>query len=86
MERFGKDGRLIMPLEQRGRKRKGVDERNVRWFVTEAYCPKGCSIVDKDHKINGVPGLRLKFKRLDMQGEVVLSAIQNFHYNRSRLR
>jgi hypothetical protein len=77
MERFGKNGKLIVPLAQRRKNTKGVDERKVRWVVTEAYCPNGCNIIDKNYKINGVPGLRLKFKRPDMEGELVLSAIQS---------
>jgi hypothetical protein len=44
--------------------------------VTEAYCPNGCSIIDKEHEINGVAGLRMKFSRPGMEGELVLSAVQ----------
>jgi len=76
MERFGKDGKLIIPLHQRKRGTKRTDEQKVRYAVTEAYCPNGCSIIDEEHKINGVPGLLVKFKRPGMEGELVLSAIQ----------
>jgi len=76
MERFGKDGRLVIPLMKRKKDAKESDEEKVRYVVTEAYCPKGCSIIDNEHKINGVPGLRIKFKRPGMQGEFVLSAIE----------
>jgi hypothetical protein len=48
----------------------------VIYVITEAYCPNGCSVIDKEHKINGSPGLRTKFKRQGMEGELVLSAVQ----------
>ena len=73
MERFTKNGKFIIPQEQRG---KNADEKKSRYIVTEAYCPNGCNIIDKEHKINGAPGLRVKFKRPGMEGELVLSAIQ----------
>ena len=76
MERFGKDGKLIIPLLQRKKGTKETDEERVRYVVTEAYCPDGCNIIDKEHKIHGVGGLRMKFKRADMKGEFVLSAIE----------
>jgi len=74
MERFGKDGKLIVPLYQRKKGTKRTDE--MRYAVTEAYCPNGCNIIDEEHKINGLSGLRLKYKRPGMEGELVLSAIQ----------
>jgi hypothetical protein len=73
MERFTKNGKFIIPQVQR---KKDADEKKSRYVVTEAYCPNGCNIIDKEHKINGVPGLRVKFKRPGMEGELVLSAIQ----------
>jgi hypothetical protein len=73
MERFTKNGKFIIPQVQR---KKGTDEKKPRYVVTKAYCPNGCNIIDKEHKINGVPGLRVKFKRPGMEGELVLSAIQ----------
>ena len=76
MERFGKDGRLIIPLQQRKIGTKESDEEQVRYIVTDAYCPNGCNIVDKEQKINGVPGLRFKFKRPGVEGEFILSAIE----------
>ena len=76
MERFSKDGRLIIPLGQRKRSTEETDEKRVRYVITEAYCPDGCSIIDKEHEINSAPGLRMKFKRPGMEGELVLSAIQ----------
>lgn len=78
MARFGKDGRLIIPLnerEQRLRNRKQI-ENKVRYEVTEAYCPNGCNIIDKENLINGFPGLRLKYKREGVEGEFVISAIE----------
>jgi hypothetical protein len=76
MERFSKDGRLIIPLGRRKKGTKKTDEEQVRYAVTEAYCPKGCNIIDTEHIINGVPGLRFKFRRPGMEGEFVLSAIE----------
>lgn len=76
MERFSKDGKLIIPLGERKKGTKETDEEKVRYVVTEAYCPNGCSIIDEEHKINGVPGLLIKFKRPGMEGEFVLSAIE----------
>lgn len=48
MERFSKDGRLIIPLGQRKRGTTETDEERVRYLVTEAYCPNGCNIIDKE--------------------------------------
>ncbi|MHC4124744.1 MAG: hypothetical protein ACYSSI_14300 [Planctomycetota bacterium] len=76
MTRFGKDGKLIIPLAQRKKGVKESEEAQVRYVVTKAYCPEGCNIIDKGHKINGYPGLRIKFKRPGMEGEFVLSAIE----------
>jgi hypothetical protein len=56
MERFSKDGKLIIPLEQR---KKGTNETD-----------------EEKHKIHGVGGLRIKFKRPGIEGEFVLSAIE----------
>jgi len=76
MERFGKDGRLIVPLAKRAKYTRESDEEKARYLVTEAYCPNGCSIIDNEHKINGVAGLRIKFRRPGVEGEFVLSAIE----------
>ena len=76
MERFSKDGRLIVPLVRRKKGTRETDEKKVRYVVTEAYCPDGCKIIDEEHKINGAAGLRIKFKRPGMEGELVLSAIE----------
>ncbi len=77
MEQFSKNGKLIIPLRRRKKIKKETDEKKVRYMVTEAYCPNGCNIIDSEHKINGAPGLRIKFKRPGMEGEFVLSAIQS---------
>lgn len=77
MQRFNKDGRLIIPLTERKKYAKQeADKEKIRYVATEAYCPNGCSIIDPEHKINGVPGLRIKFKRPGMEGEFVISAIE----------
>ena len=76
MERFSKDGRLIIPLGERKKGTQQSDEAKVRYVVTEAYCPNGCDIIDKDHVINEAPGLKFKFKRPGMEGEFVISAIE----------
>jgi len=72
MQRFNKDGRLIIPFRQRRKK----EEEKVRYVIEHAYCPNGCSIMDVEHKINGYPGLLIKFKRLGMEGVFVISAIE----------
>jgi hypothetical protein len=76
MKRFSKDGRLIIPLDKREPAKSQKDEDKIRYVVSEAYCPKGCSIIDAEHEINGAPGLRIKFKREGAEGEFVLSAIE----------
>ncbi|OHB74195.1 MAG: hypothetical protein A2Z25_14685 [Planctomycetes bacterium RBG_16_55_9] len=76
MERFSKNGRSIIPLGQRKSGTTETDERRVRYVVTEAYCPNGCNIIDREHEINGAAGLRMKFKRPGMEGQFVLSAIE----------
>ena len=76
MERFTKDGKFIIPQARRKKDAKEIDEKKTRCIVTEAYCPNGCNIIDKEHEINGVAGLRMKFKRPGMEGELVLSAIE----------
>lgn len=76
MERFRKDGRLIIPLLQRQKRTKSHEEEMVRYVITEAYCPDGCSIIDNEHLIHDTPGLHIKFKRPGMEGEFVLSAIE----------
>ena len=76
MDRFRKDGRLIIPLMERQEGTKPIREAMVRYVVTEAYCPNGCSITDKEHLVHDVPGLRVKFKRPGMEGEFVISAIE----------
>jgi hypothetical protein len=75
MSKFDKDGRLLIPLtERKATTKKGEDK--VRYIIGHAYCPNGCSIIDSKHKINGFPGLRIKFKRPGMDGEFVISAIE----------
>lgn len=76
MERFTKDGRWIIPLSNRKAKDDRVEEESIRYLVSEAYCPNGCSIIDGEHKINGAPGLKLKYKRAEVEGEFVVSAIE----------
>jgi len=73
---FSKDGRLIIPLMKRATTQSIKDEDKIRYIVNEAYCPEGCSIIDPDHKINGAPGLKIKFEREGVKGEFVLSAIE----------
>ncbi|MHC4412667.1 MAG: hypothetical protein ACYSW6_06825, partial [Planctomycetota bacterium] len=76
MERFSKDGKLIIPLIQRKGGTQRTNKKEVRHVVTEAYCPNGCNIIDEEHKINDFPGLRVKYRRTGVEGELVLSAIQ----------
>ena len=72
--RFGRDGRLIIPVSER--RRDVVSEDQIRYVVDKAYCPNGCDIMDPGHPINGCPGLRMRFKRPGMEGEFVISAIE----------
>ena len=76
MERFTKDGRWIIPLSNRKAEKDKGEEKSIRYLVSEAYCPKGCSIIDEEHKINGSPGLRIGYKRSGVKGEFVISAIE----------
>ena len=76
MQQFDKDGRLIIPLVKRKKDALKKDEEKVRYVVTEAYCPNGCNIIDQEHKIQNVPGIRIKFKRPGMEGEFVISAVE----------
>jgi len=76
MERFSKDGRFIIPLDNREKAKSKENENKIRYVVKEAYCPNGCNIIDPDHEINGSAGLRIKFKRPGAEGEFVLSAIE----------
>ena len=76
MERFNKDGRWIIPLGKRKSKESRDNEDKVRYVIKAAYCPNGCNIIDENYEINGSPGLRIKFKRSDEEGEFVISAIE----------
>ena len=73
MNIFDKDGRLIIPISKR---EKGKEEKKIRYIITEAYCPKGCNIIDQEHKINGYPGLKIKYKRPGVEGIFIISAIE----------
>lgn len=74
MVQFDKDGRLLIPISKRG-KDKGKD-KTAKYVIKEAYCPNGHNIIDENYPINGFPGLRIKFKRKGVEGELVLSAIE----------
>lgn len=76
MKRFNKDGRLIIPISERGKTVSVSKEDTVRYVVNEAYCPNGCSIMDKDNLVNGFPSLRIKFKRPESEGILILSAVE----------
>jgi hypothetical protein len=76
MKKYDKDGRLIIPLIQRKKNITKADEQEVRYAVTEAYCPQGCNIMEEKHKIKGAAGLRMKFQRPGMEGELIISALQ----------
>lgn len=58
------------------RKEKSVDENRIQYIINEAYCPNGCSLIDRNHEINGFPGLRIGYKRLGVEGEFVISAVE----------
>ena len=76
MKRFRKDGRLMVRLSEIEKDNSTHNEDKIRYVIDEAYCPNGCNIVDKNYKINGSPGLRIKFKRPGEEGEFVISAIE----------
>lgn len=76
MKRFKENGRWIIPLSDRKTKKDKGEEENIRYLVNEAYCPNGCNIIDKENKINGAPGLRIRYKRPGAEGEFVISAIE----------
>jgi len=76
MKRFTKDGCWIIPLSTREKKKGLKDEDQIRYVVDSAYCPKGCSLIDEEYKINGYPGIRIKYKRPGIEGEFVISAIE----------
>ena len=68
MERFGKDGKLIIPLAQRKKGTKELDEQKIRYVATEAYCPKGCSIIDRENEeLQKIYALYLSEKLLPWQ-------------------
>ena len=71
---FANDGHMIIPVSQW---RHGTTEDSgARYVVDQAYCPRGCSIIDEEHSIHGYPGLHIGFSRSGVKGEFVLSAIQ----------
>ncbi|MBN1779692.1 hypothetical protein JW948_01075 [bacterium] len=74
MPQFDENGRLIIPISRRPKKK--VNEKKVKYVITEAYCPNGCNIMDAKYPINGYPGLHLKFRRPGMEGEFILSSIE----------
>jgi hypothetical protein len=76
MERFSKDGKIVFPLFHGKKTTKRRKKQQDRHVVTEAYCPKGCNIINEKYIINDAPGLWLKFRRPGMEGEFVLSAVK----------
>jgi hypothetical protein len=75
MNKFSKDGRLLIPFAERKAVNKKAEDK-IRYIITNAYCPNGCNITDTNYKINGFPGLRIKFKRPGMEGVFIISAIE----------
>ena len=76
MKLFNKDGRLLIPETPKKQPSQKQKAKSKKFVVQEAYCPNGCSIIDKDHIINNHPGLRFRFKRANAEGEFVISAIE----------
>lgn len=66
----------MIPISKRKKRIVNGNENTIRYIINEAYCPNGCSIIDRDVEINGFPGLRIKFKRPGVEGEFVISAIE----------
>lgn len=75
MNRFNKDGRLIIPISQRKPRTKKSEDK-IRYVIGEAFCPKGCSLITNEHPINGFPGLFIGFRRIGVEGKLVISAIE----------
>ena len=75
MKLFNKDGRLLIPETPKQSPRQDKKKSEV-FIVREAYCPNGCSIIDNKHPIKNHPGLRFRFKRPNVEGEFVISAIE----------
>jgi hypothetical protein len=75
-KKFGKDGRLIIPISERKQVKASKSENKVRYIIEKAFCPKGCNIIEPEYLINGFPGLRIGFKRPESEGEFVISAIE----------
>ncbi len=75
MDRFNNDGRLIIPITER-KKAAPEKEKKIRYVVNEAYCPKGCNILDTTNPINGYSSLRIKFKRAGMEGVLLISTVE----------
>lgn len=73
---YSKDGRMIIPISNRKITSNVKSEDKVRYIVDNAYCPNGCNIIDPEYMVNGFPGLRIKFKRPESEGEFVISAIE----------
>jgi len=73
---YNKDGRLIIPITERKTRVSEKNESKFRYIINEAYCPNGCSLIDHKYLINGYPGLRIKFMRIGVEGEFIISAIE----------
>jgi len=73
-ERFDNKGMLIMPVTE-FKKGKSTDKQ--RFVLLEVFCVNGHNLMDKNHEINGYPGIRLKFKGPGKKGEFVISAIED---------
>lgn len=76
MSKYSKNGRLLIPLSQRGKIKDEKKENKVKYLITNAFCPDGCNIIDSGNFINGYPGLRIGFKRSGVEGQFVISAIE----------
>ncbi|HEX2936163.1 MAG TPA: hypothetical protein VHO72_12495 [Bacteroidales bacterium] len=75
MKLFNKDGRLLIPETPKQSPRPDK-KKNEKFIVREAFCPNGCSIIDNEHPIKNNPGLRFRFRRKNVEGEFVISAIE----------
>ncbi len=71
-----KDGRKIIPLRKRNKNTSKNEEDKIRYVIENAYCPNGCNIMEVGYRINGLPGLRIRFKRPGAEGEFIISAIE----------
>ncbi len=69
--RFNKLGEMIFPSKKE--KQKVVEDKP--FVIDKCYCVNGHNLIDENHFVNDIPGIRLNYHSMHERGEVVLSAI-----------